>query len=617
MNVRRTLQGWTKRFFLSVFLAVVTLLLTLAAGAQMRSPQLHLTYPPLKHETYSNKIFFIGSAPPEGVVTINGVAIERNAAGHFAPSLPLQLGQNSFTLEYQNSQGQKQASQAIATNIIRLATRIAPPSELGFISDSLLPKQDIAIQPNERICFEAIATPNADVSVFLGDRTISLKTSQSETQLPPNYAVLTGNNQPSVEPAIGKYLGCTAFANSGILGKPEFRVTKANQTIRQPAQGIVEVLSPDRLQIVEVTVPSAITRTGASSDFSRLTPLPKGSKALITGRQGDWFRLDYGAWINRKSVRIQDVEAPIHSTIHSLGTKKVSNWTEITFPLEVPVPMTVAQGDRTLTLTLHNVTAQTDTILIGNDPAIGQITWQQIASQQNAPSQVVYTIGLKSSQQWGYKLRYEGSSLVLSIKHPPLLRSQPAAPQPLAGIKIVLDPGHGGDEDLGTRSPTGYPEKTATLITSKFLQAELQKRGATVVMTRDKDIDLGLEERVDTIDRNEPAIALSIHYNALPDDGDAINTAGVGAFWYHPQSSDLARFLQNYLVKQLNRPDYGVYWANLALVRSTTTPSVLLELGFMINPDEFEWIVDPEQQQRLATAIADGITAWFAKIPAS
>ncbi len=114
------------------------------------------------------------------------------------------------------------------------------------------------------------------------------------------------------------------------------------------------------------------------------------------------------------------------------------------------------------------------------------------------------------------------------------------------------------------------------------------------------------------IDKLQPAIALSVQYNALPDDGDAVNTKGLSAFWYHPQAHNLAVFLHNYLVNKLGRPDYGVYWINLALTRPATAPSVLLELGFMINPTEFEWIVNPQEQRKLASAIAQGITEWFA-----
>ena len=95
-------------------------------------------------------------------------------------------------------------------------------------------------------------------------------------------------------------------------------------------------------------------------------------------------------------------------------------------------------------------------------------------------------------------------------------------------------------------------------------------------MTREEDRDVSLPDRVAMIDKVEPAIAVSLHYNALPDGGDAIKTKGLAAFWYHPQAHSLAMFLHNYLVKKLNRPDYGVFWNNLALTRPATAPSVLL-----------------------------------------
>jgi len=76
----------------------------------------------------------------------------------------------------------------------------------------------------------------------------------------------------------------------------------------------------------------------------------------------------------------------------------------------------------------------------------------------------------------------------------------------------------------------------------------------------------------------------------------------------------LAMFLHNYLVAKLNRPSYGVFWNNLAMTRPAVAPSVLMELGFMINPEEFEWIVNQTEQKKLAEAIAQGITEWFASV---
>jgi N-acetylmuramoyl-L-alanine amidase len=142
----------------------------------------------------------------------------------------------------------------------------------------------------------------------------------------------------------------------------------------------------------------------------------------------------------------------------------------------------------------------------------------------------------------------------------------------------------------------------------------LVKRGATVVMTREEDKEVSLIERQEIINQQEPTIALSIHYNSLPDSGDAENTKGVGTFWYHPQAHSLAVFIQNYLVEKLERPSYGVFWNNLALTRPAAAPSVLLELGFMSNPWEFEWVTDEKEQKKLAKAIAQGIVEWFKSV---
>jgi len=270
-------------------------------------------------------------------------------------------------------------------------------------------------------------------------------------------------------------------------------------------------------------------------------------------------------------------------------------------PLQTAVPIAIDQTAGTLTLTLFNTTPQTDTIYFDVDPVVQRLDWQPVL-----PDQAQFRFQFRGDQQWGYKVRYEGTTLVLSLRHPPDL-----ARNSLAGSTILLDPGHGSENDLGARGPNGYPEKDVNLVVSKLLRDALEARGAQVVMTREGDDDLFPGDRVDIINQVEPTLALSLHYNALPDAGDALNTAGVGMFWYHAQAHDLSEFLHNYLVRELDRPSYGVYWNNLALTRPTVAPSVLLELGFMINPDEFEWITDPEAQTELAAALAIAIDQWL------
>ncbi|NJR39424.1 MAG: N-acetylmuramoyl-L-alanine amidase [Leptolyngbyaceae cyanobacterium CSU_1_4] len=590
--------------------AISTVSLALSAVAEQ---PLFVAYPADGHETTANQIFLIGTAPAAGEVIINGQRIERSNAGHFAPSLPLQLGENVFTLRYGNQQ--------LKLRVTRTSAEPLAPIGTTFAAGSLLPTVNIARLPGELVCFGAIAPPKAKVSVTLGNQTIPLFPQSNSVELPPNSAVLTQQDQPMI-PAAQSYQGCASsmqiastltYGNTSLrdaevptpsftqdLGYPQFHLTLNGQTYTQTGTGKVEILSPTKVQVIKVTADPGTARTGASTDYSRLTPLPKGTTAAVTGQEGEWLRLDYGGWIKASETQVVPNAVPPRSLIRSIRARQVEGWTEVLFPLQVAVPVTIQQGDRSFALTLHNTTAQTDTIRLDDNPLIERLDWQQ-----TSPHQIQYTFNLKSSQQWGYKLRYEGTTLVLSLKHPPKIG------QSLEGVSILLDPGHGGSEDLGARGPTGYPEKDVALIMAKLVRDRLTAKGATVYMTREADIDLGPNERAAMINQMQPNLAISLHYNALPDEGDAAHTSGIGAFWYNSQSHGLAVFLHNYLVEKLDRPSYGVFWNNLALTRPTVAPAILLELGFMINPQEFEWITDEEAQQDLADTLSNGIVQWI------
>ncbi|MBD2457125.1 N-acetylmuramoyl-L-alanine amidase [Nostoc sp. FACHB-87] len=602
------------------FLALVLFGLIATSSVALADSSLIVVFPPPNHQTSTEKIFFLGTAPNNGQVLINGKVVNRSQSGHFAPSFPLQLGENLFTVRHKN--------QTVQIKVTRQATAPVVPQGLEFAPGSLTPAGDIARLPGELICFSAIAPFNANVSVNLANQTVALAPQPQQVQLPSNLAALTGRNQPTSQPIAGKYAGCTTVqkpdseslsllygnniisaaivpdANQEIdLGQPQFKLTLNGQTITQPGTGKIAIFSPTQLPVAEVIVDAGVARTGPSTDYSRLTPLPKGTQATVTGKEGEWLRLDYGAWINSKETRILPGAIPPRTIIRSVGYRRLMDATEIVFPLQFPVPVSVQQSDQTLTLILYNTTAQTDIIRLDDDPVISRLDWQQLI-----PGQVQYTFNLKQSQQWGYQLRYEGTTLVLALRHPPALENRRS--KPLSGMKILLDPGHGGKES-GAAGPTGYLEKDVNLAVAKLLRGNLVELGATVVMTRDVDKDVSLPARQAIITQEKPAIALSIHYNSLPDDGDAENTKGVGMFWYHPQAHNLAVFMHNYLVKKLNRPSYGVFWNNLALTRPAAAPSILMELGFMSNPNEFEWVTNSQEQQKLAKALSEGIVEWF------
>ncbi|MGB5711575.1 MAG: N-acetylmuramoyl-L-alanine amidase [Waterburya sp.] len=589
--------------------------------AQAESP-LSVVYPPPEHETVAEKIFFIGTASSQEPVFINGKKVKnRSRAGHFAPSLPLKMGENVFVI--------RQEDEEVELKVTRISNQPKIPEKFTFAPDSLTPAVDIARLPNEPICVSAIAPPDAKVSAKIGSSKILLIPQIDSVELPANSAVLTSEatlkNQQSKDQSSGQYKGCTVLDTPRNYGKPIFTLEQDDRTVTKPGQGKIQILSPKDIRVVEITADAGVARTGASTNYSRLTPLPKGTKARVTGEEGEWLRLDYGAWIKAEETKPLLGNIPPQSIIRGVVSRQKPSATEIIFPLQMPVPVEIKQQENSITLTLHNTTAQTDTIRLDANPTIKRLDWQQVS-----PTRIDYTFELHQQQQWGYDLHYQGSNLVFSLRHPPKISSATNAglikyrdqgliegniirndlQQPLKNIRILLDPGHGGEES-GSKGPTGYPEKDVNLLISKLVEAELTKLGAKVDLTREKDKDVSLEERMAMIDRLKPDLAISIHYNALPDSGDAENTQGISTFWYNTQAHAPAIFLHNYLVTELDRPDAGTFWNNLALTRPHTAPSILLELGFMINPEEFEWITDEREQQKLAETLATGIKEWF------
>ncbi|MEM9766768.1 MAG: N-acetylmuramoyl-L-alanine amidase [Cyanobacteria bacterium P01_D01_bin.71] len=554
---------------------------------------LFLAYPPAAHQTTSDRIFLIGTGDPNEPVLVNGNPIaDRSESGHFAPSIPLTMGENTVTLS--------QGADTLTVTITRLSATPTVPADSWFVPDSLFPQVDITRVPGELICFGLQAMPEAQIAVNWANQNIPLAPQTGAVALPPNSAALTSQNAP-VPLTATAYESCTLMPEVGELGVPTYVLQGRDRPQTAAAPGAIARTSPTDFQIAEVTVASGIARTGPSTSYSRITPLPAGTRAAITATEGDWLRLDYGGWIRASETHVTTAPAPPRAIIRSVTAEQVPGWTEVRFPLAATVPIAIDQSADSLTLTLYNTTPQTDTIYFDVDPVVQRLDWQPIL-----PDRAQFRFQFRTSQQWGYKVRYEGTTLVLSLRHPPRL-----ADDSLTGTTILLDPGHGSENDLGARGPNGYPEKDVNLIVSKLLRDELEARGATVVMTREGDDDLFPGDRVDIINQVEPTLALSIHYNALPDSGDALNTAGVGMFWYHAQAHHLSEYLHNYLVRELDRPSYGVYWNNLALARPTVAPAVLLELGFMINPYEFEWITDPRAQAELAAGLAEAIEQWL------
>ena len=479
-----------------------------------QAQSLKVVYPPVNHQTTSDSIFIIGSAPSSGTVLINGQQVKRSNQGNFAPSFPLKMGKNQMVIRY---------GQAEIKRIITRKDNQPAIQDINNLSPNLLtPNQNISRLPQELICFTTITPKNASASVRVGNQTISLTPEITAVNLPPNSSVLIAKNQPQqpITQSWQKVSGCTNFSNQLVNLQPVITMKHQGKIIAQQTKGTITILNPQQLTVVEVISEQGVARTGPSTNYSRLTPLPKGTRATITGIEGEWLRLDYGGWIKEEETKVLPTKTPPTSIIRSVTSRQLDDRTEVIFPLENPVPITIKQDDDSLTLSLHNTIAQTDTIRFDDNPIVKRLDWYQ-----TTPTRIDYIFNFKSAQQWGYDVRYEGNSLILTLNHSPNSRGT----NNLDGISILLDPGHGGDE-LGSVGPTGYPEKDVNLVVSQLLAQQLKQRGAKVYLTRESDKFVSLSDRQKMINRIKPTLAFSVHYNALPDAGNAEETKGLVLF---------------------------------------------------------------------------------------
>lgn len=206
----------------------------------------------------------------------------------------------------------------------------------------------------------------------------------------------------------------------------------------------------------------------------------------------------------------------------------------------------------------------------------------------------------------------------------PLAAAEPMAFLPLAptpslvrdrihfGKKIVIDPGHGG-KDIGTQSISKprYREKSLNLVTAKFVREYLVGMGYEVILTREKDHFISLEERARFANAQGAALFVSIHYNAAP----SREAEGIEVF-YHPSSEHKKRTARSrrlawcVLKKMLavtGAKSRGVKTANYAVIRQTTMPAILVEGGFLTNEAELMRLKTPTYLKMLAWGVAQGV----------
>ncbi len=219
------------------------------------------------------------------------------------------------------------------------------------------------------------------------------------------------------------------------------------------------------------------------------------------------------------------------------------------------------------------------------------------------------------------------------------------------GIRtIVVDPGHGGG-DTGAIGPSGSAEKDLTLILARTLQRQLRRRiPVKVVLTRDEDVELPPDTRAALANQQKADLFISLHLNSVLEadahgaetyfssleasDEQAARAAAVEnrsgdgdprydlqlILWdlaqsHHlAESQRLASLIQEELNLALGLTNRGVKQAPFRVLLGAAMPAVLVELGFLSNPNEETKLQDPEYREQLVDSVVRAVMRYRAQI---
>jgi N-acetylmuramoyl-L-alanine amidase len=231
-------------------------------------------------------------------------------------------------------------------------------------------------------------------------------------------------------------------------------------------------------------------------------------------------------------------------------------------------------------------------------------------------------------------------------KAPPPPRERP--------FLVVLDPGHGGDQD-GALSPGGLKEKDLSLQIAQRVGMLLRHQGVKVVLTRTGDLSVPLPNRPAIANAVRADLFLSIHLNSMPTAEARAHTSGIETYFLSANPSDLhatavaarenadrldgevsldpadpvaailsdladaeslsgasrlAYGLHERLVSSLGAEDHGVKQAPFFVLAGARMPAVLLELGFISNEADAARLEARGYQERIAEAIGEAVKAY-------
>ncbi|SEM78362.1 N-acetylmuramoyl-L-alanine amidase [bacterium A37T11] len=573
-----------KKLFAFLWSILAFVKLEAQTGASIR-----IVYPIKEHSIVREPLVYIqGVAHPGGVLTINGAPVKIYHTGAFSAPVSLSRGDNVVSIHLEN--GTEYVNKQLSIHY----EKPAPPKPTdGFAIESVnvMPSGELWLQPGDRIQVAVKAIPGMEATFYKG--------------IP-----LTEADEKEVG-VKGIYRGEYIFTEKDSLSAGTIPVQLLNPLTKEHTVTVckdkVTVLHNSYSLTGLVTGSSAHLEYGLGTDrlgSARMGFIDTLVKLEVSGKMQGRYRVRLAdqvqAYIPIENLRLQE---GIHFRPYSLtGNWNVfpdSGYDQLSIQLNERLPYAVTQqtDPNRLVMDVYGAVSNTNWIIQKQGLQIIKNVWYD----QVAKDVFRVYIDLSKPELWGYDVGYKGTSLVIRVKHqPPVLK--------LSKLTIGVDAGHGGN-NIGASGIMDINEKEITLAMALKLKKQLEKEGAEVAITRQNDTSFNNADRARWMKEQHPDILVSIHCNS-----SGPSAKGVSTYYHHIAYRKPSQAINTELIK-LGLADYGnVGSFNFFFNAPTSYPSVLVETGFLSNPEDEERLLDSEFQNRIAKGIVKGLKNYLKQV---
>lgn len=551
---------------------------TIPAAFAIANPSQKLT------TTYA-KYYITGTSNPNASLYMDGKEIQRTGTkGTWGVLVSLKSGTNKFSF----TQGGKTLSATIVRKTDAAVTKITKITQ-----SSAYPRLDDAVYSGETITLKCTAPAGGVVTAQVNGKTVELK----QVALAEDGTPATFNGK----------LEITGFDDDRVteIGEVTYKLSYKGNSTSVKTTGKLFAVGAGADLVVEIDAYYGNVLKDSAKEGVYLTTLKQGCVDYVVGKNTTHFELSSGGWLPKEDAKIltgkQTAQNKVQGSIHQ---KEAGAESFVLYGTRRPA-FHARMDKQSLTVTLFNTT-EVEPISAQGSNLISSVA----LIPDGTAVQLVFT-AQPSQPIWGYDVSFENEKTIITIKKTPRLSSN--GEKPLQGVVVVLDPGHGGKDPgaLGIPGTKGPDEQTINMGMAALTKAHLEALGATVQMTRYANDRVTLDERLEISRLVQADLFISLHSNSVGYTSDGNKAEGTEVYYHNELSPALSQMLSGAVSGAFGFKDRGATQSYYRVTRTTLAPAVMAEMGFVVNPAEYEVLCNPTRLNEAAKAIADTVVRFL------